>query len=216
MMVYHCVAIGVVAILSSTRIAQAGNPQPVASPMDLLRQAVDPNPTLRSYVASTSLSAVLNVPIPIHKTFKGTAYYVKPTQKIVFENVTGPLSKFEDLTATTPTFDQALAEYSISVVADNGMATKYSLIPKKQDGRVTNLMVSVDDITALITHVVWTYTNGGVLSFDQTYETLGIFRLPSVEKISARFPGYSVDGVLRFSDYQLNVPVDPSLFEQKQ
>jgi hypothetical protein len=56
------------------------------------------------------------------------------------------------------------------------------------------------------------YTNGGTLSFAQAYENVGTYRLPSKATISARFPGYSVDGTLTFSKYQPNATVSPSVF----
>ena len=197
------------------RAADAARPEAIAS-LDLLRRAVDPNPTLQSYIAAASLSAELRAIVPVHETFKGTVYYLKPTRKIVFEDVPGPLSRFRDLTSTTPTYDQALAEYSITPLADDGATSTYSLTPKKQGARVTNLTVIVNDTSALIEHAMWSYDDGGSLKFDQTYQTIGIFRVPVKETITARFPGYDVDGVITFSDYQLNAPVDSSMFATKQ
>ena len=209
-----CVVTGCVMALTPgplVRAADVAQPEATAS-LDLLRRAVDPNPTLQSYIAAASLSAGLRTIVPIHETFKGTVYYLKPTRKIIFENVPGPLSRFRDLTSTTPTYDQALAEYSIAPLADDGAMSTYSLTPKMQGGRVTNLTVIVNDTSALIEHAVWSYNDGGSLKFDLTYQTIGIFRVPAKDTIAARFPGYDVDGVITFSDYQPNAAVDPSVF----
>jgi len=182
---------------------------------DLLKRAVDPNPELQSYVASASLAAVLHAPVPVHKTFVGTAYYQKPKQKIVFDNATGPLSAFKELTESTPSFAEASAEYAITPLADDGKASTYRLVPSQPGRRVKSLTLTVDNGTGLITRAVWVYTNDGRLTFDQTYGSVGTFRLPSQENISARFPGYSVDGVLRLSNYRPNAPVPPAIFAEK-
>jgi hypothetical protein len=151
--------------------------------LDLLRRAIDPNPTLQSYTASAQLSATLHVVIPDHKNFSGQVYYLRPKRKIVFQNVSGALSRFKDLASTTPTYDEATAEYTITPLTDNGGASTYSMIPKKQGSRVKSVTLSV-----------------------------GTFRLPDKADISARFPGYSVDGTITFSNYKPNATVAPSVF----
>lgn len=186
-----------------------------AASLDLLKRAADPNPTLQTYIASATLSATLNAPIPVHKTFSGTVYYQKPTRKIIFENVSGPLSRFKTMTSTTPTYEQAIAEYTVTPLSDDGAISKYSLVPRKQGARVTNLTVGVDDTAALIVHAVWTYSDGGSLTLDQTYQTVGSFHVPAADTITARFPGYSVDGKMTFSNYQLNASIPASIFETK-
>ena len=180
--------------------------------LDLLRRAADPNPTLQSYTASAQLSATLHVVIPDHKVFNGTVYYLKPRRKIEFQNVSGPLSRFKDLAASAPTYDQAVAQYTIAPLQDNGATSTYSLVPKNQGSRVKSLTVSVSDSTALINHAEWLYNNGGKLDFDETYTNVGEFRLPSKANVAARFPGYSVDGTLTFSGYKPNASVSPSVF----
>lgn len=184
---------------------------PTAS-LDLLRRAVNPNPTLQSYTASAQLSATLHVIIPDHKVFNGTVYYLKPRRKIEFQNVSGPLSRFKDLASTTPTYDEAVAQYTITPLTDNGTVSTYSLVPKKQGSRIKSVTVTINDASALVSHAQWLYTNGGKLDFDQTYMNVGAYRLPAKANIAARFPGYSVDGTLTFSNYQPNASVSPSVF----
>lgn len=180
--------------------------------LDLLRRAVNPNPTLNSYTASAHLDAILHVLIPVHKTFDGTVYYLRPKRKIAFQNVSGELSKFKDLVSSTPSYDQAEEQYTITPLTDDGTVSTYSLVPKKTGGRVKNVTVTVNDSSALITRAAWSYTNGGSLTFDQTFTTVDTYRLPAKANIAARFPGYSVDGTLTFSGYQPNASVSPSVF----
>lgn len=180
--------------------------------MNLLARATDPNPTLNSYTASAQLSALLHAVIPIHKTFDGTVYYLRPNRKIEFQGVPGALSRFRDLASTTPTYEQAIQQYAITPLTDDGTISSYSCIPKKTGGRVKNILVAINDESTLLSGAQWNYTNGGKLTLSQTYASVGNYRLPSKATISARFPGYSVDGTLTFSKYQPNATVSPSVF----
>lgn len=199
------VALGFAIGVQGARAAQPAS-------MDLLRRAVDPNPTLSSYTASAQLSATLHVLVPVHKNLSGTVYYLRPKRKIEFQNVSGELSRFKDLASQTPSYDQLMAQYTISPLADNGTISTYSAVPKKTGGRVKSVTLTVTDATALIARVQWAYSNGGMLSFDQTYTNAGQYRLPAKADIAARFPGYSVDGTLTFANYQPNATVSPSVF----
>ena len=181
--------------------------------LTLLQRAANPNPTLTSYTASAELSATLHAIVPMHKNYGGVVYYLKPKRKIEFQSVSGPLSKFKDLVTSTPTYDEAIEQYTITPLTDDGAESTYSLVPKQTGKRVKSLTVRVNDRSALIDRAEWAYTNGGTLSFNQTYLNLGNFRLPAEATISARFPGYSVDGEITFSGYVPNAPVSPSVFE---
>ena len=180
--------------------------------MGLLRRAVNPNPTLNSYTASAQLSATLHVLIPVHKNLSGTVYYLRPKRKIEFQNVSGELSRFKDLASQTPSYEQLVAQYTITPLADNGTISTYSAVPKKPGGRVKSITLTVTDATALVARAQWAYSNGGTLSFDQTYMNVGQYRLPAKANIAARFPGYSVNGTLTFANYQPNATVSPSVF----
>jgi hypothetical protein len=180
--------------------------------LSLLKRAMDPNPTLKSYTASVQLSATLHVVIPDHKNFNGTVYYLRPKRKIEFQNVSGALSRFKDMASSTPTYEQAMQEYTIAPLTDNGTLSTFSLVPKNQGSRVKSVTITVDDATALVSHASWVYTNGGKLDFDETYLNVDTFRLPAKANVAARFPEYSVDGTLTFSNYQPNASVSPSVF----
>lgn len=199
------------ALLATLALQPAGSGQTPS--LDLLRRAADPNPTLKSYTAAVQLSATLHAVIPVHKVLNGTVYYLKPRRKIEFQNVSGPLSRFKDLAASTPTYDAAVTQYTITPLTDDGAMSTYSLVPKETGSRVKSLTLSVDDRTALVGRAVWAYTNGGSLNFTQIYTRVGGFNLPAKSAIAARFPGYSVDGTLTFSGYQPNAAVAPSIFQ---
>ena len=180
--------------------------------LDLLRRATDPNPTLKSYTASAKLDATLHVVIPVHKSFDGTVYYLKPKRAIEFANVSGSLSRFKDLVTSTPSYEDAMMQYTVTPLTDDGSESSYSLVPKKPGSRVKSLTVRVNDQSALIDQAVWSYTNGGSLRFAQAYGDVNSFHLPTKSDIAARFPDYSVDGTITFANYVPNAPVSPSVF----
>jgi hypothetical protein len=184
--------------------------------LDLLRRAVDPNPTLTSYTASAQLSATLHVLVPVRKNISGTVYYLKPRRKIEFENVSGELARFKDLASSTPTYDEATAQYTITPLTDDGTTSTYSFVPKKAGSRVKSVTISVNDQSVLVSNAHWAYTNGGSLVFGPVYSNVGTYRLPAKVNIAARFPGYSVDGTLTFSNYKPNAAVSPSVFATSQ
>ncbi|MBV8198940.1 MAG: hypothetical protein JO263_12480 [Candidatus Eremiobacteraeota bacterium] len=184
----------------------------VTASVALLQAAANPNPGLKSYTAAARLSATLHGVIPVHETFNGTVYYLKPKRKIVFQNVPGPLSRFKDMAASAPSYEEVAEQYAITPLSDNGTESAYSLVPKKTGSRVKSLNITVNDVLALVTHARWLYTQGGELDFDQSYTKVGGFGLPLRDKIVARFPGYNVDAMLSFSNYKANATVSPSVF----
>lgn len=180
--------------------------------MDLLQRATNPNPGLNSYTGSAHLSATLHVVVPIHKEYDGKVYYLRPNRKIEFQNVSGSLSKFKDLVTSTPSYDEAMTQYTIAPQSDDGTDSSYLLVPKKSGSRVKSLTVRVSDQSALIDRAQWAYNNGGTLTFEETDEDVGTYHLPAAANIAARFPGYSVDGTITFANYVPNAPVSPSVF----
>jgi hypothetical protein len=174
--------------------------------LHLLQMAMNPNPTLKSYIATAELVAQTH-PLPLKRTFHGTAYYVAPTRKIVFDNLPGFLSRFQTLTTSAPTWAQAKRDYTISPSGDDGETSTFTLVPTTSGGHVTSVVVLVDDAAALVSRFVYHYRDGSTLSFNQRYQTVGAFHVPAATDISAHFPGYSVEGKIRFTNYRTNVPV---------
>src|ERR1700679_3742443 len=121
------------------------------SSLDSLRSAVDPNPALRSYTAAATLVARVHLVVPLQQTFTGTAYYVKPKQRIVFAGVPPQLAQFRALDTSVPTFADASASYAIAPLTDDGRISSYELVPKKTGSRVKSLVITVSHDSGLVT-----------------------------------------------------------------
>ncbi|HTZ56018.1 MAG TPA: hypothetical protein VMB20_13235 [Candidatus Acidoferrum sp.] len=201
-----------IAVLTALMLAAGTARAQQTASMDLLRRATDPNPALNSYTGTAHLSATLHILVPLHKEYDGNVYYLRPERKIEFKNVAGSLSKFKDLVTSTPSYDDAMTQYTITPQSDDGTHSSYLLVPKKPGSRVKSLTVRVNDQSTLIERAQWAYTNGGTLRFDETYTTVATFHLPAAANIAARFPDYSVDGTITFANYVPNAPVAPSVF----
>lgn len=172
-------------------------------PVDFLRNALDPNPTLRAYTASASLIVRLRFPIPARKTLNGTVLYRRPAGTITFQNVPRSLERFSQMMSQTPSFEEVAGSFEINPVGDDGKTSSYTLTPRKEGGRVRSVAINVDDATHLIRDVTWIYSEGGLLSVSYEYVNVGSYKLPGGATITARFPAYNAVGVLRFSNYRV-------------
>ena len=104
--------------------------------------------------------------------------------------------------------------YDVSQLSDDGTSTVFRLIPKK-NGRIEHLDVKADDTNATIKEYTWTYKDGGFVPFDQTFETISGNLLPEKQTGHVELPSYKADVTSVFSNYQLNVQIADSVFEEK-
>jgi outer membrane lipoprotein-sorting protein len=98
-------------------------------------------------------------------------------------------------------------------VGDADGSTTFRLVPKK-GGRVEHLDVKVDDANATIAGYTWTYKDGGSVSFDQSYKSVGGNFLVDKQSGHVDLPSYKADVTSQFSNYQINVAVADSVFEE--
>jgi hypothetical protein len=177
-----------------------------------LLAALNPNPALRSYVAVASLRLDIHLIATIHRSFSGTAYYLKPRRKIIFDSVSGPLAKFRELETTLPSPEEVTTQYVLQSTIDEGGMTTFVLAPAQPGRRVLRVTVVIENKTGLIQTAIWDYEGGGQVTTVVRYISQQSFHLAQTEDISAKFPAYHVDGHLSFSNFQIDVPVAPSVF----
>jgi hypothetical protein len=184
---------------------------PQSASQGRLQTALDPNPGLRSSIADAVLVAQAK-PLPVRRTFHGTAYYLAPTGSIVFADVPPLFAKFRVLSTTLPSYAQARADFVITPLGDDGKRSIFTLVPKNAGSRVASLRLAVDDAAGVITQIVYGYRDGSTLTFDEQYQTVATFTLVSSSAVAARFTDASVTATIRFSNYRTNVAIPPDAF----
>jgi hypothetical protein len=170
--------------------------------MALLDKALDPNPSLKNYTASVRMEVEVHSFIPARKTFTGTAFYTRPEQRVVFDNATGPLSRFREMTTNLPTKSDLLANYRVTTGGDDGTSTQFLAERIAPDARVRTITLSVDDKSGLLTDVLWSYSDGSTLNIMPHYERVRTYQLHTRDDVRARFKGYSADATLTLSDFR--------------
>jgi hypothetical protein len=172
------------------------------------------NATLKTYKADLHVEAELHSFPFVSPSLDGKVYFKQPdSQAVVFDVVPALASQFKKLYAhiEPPTMWADL--YALEILGDDGHATTLRLVPRKH-GRVSHLDVTVDDTTATITSYRWSYDGGGFIAFDQSFTVLQGNYLVRAQSGHIDLPSYKADVKSTLTHYQLNVPIDDSVFTQ--
>jgi hypothetical protein len=197
--------------------APQSDPVPIASldASPLLRRMVNLNPTLRTYKATIHLDVALKSFVPLNPSLDGNIFFKQPDKEaVVFDTVPSLASQFKKVYPRVDVPANWLRLYDVSQLSDDGASTVFRLIPKK-NGRIEHLDVKADDTNATIKEYTWTYKDGGFVTFDQTFETISGNLLPEKQTGHVELPSYKADVTSVFSNYQLNVQIADSVFEEK-
>jgi outer membrane lipoprotein-sorting protein len=193
-------------------LALSATPAPAAPGAALLKRMLQLNAGLRTYQATVHLDVALKTFPYISPSLSGNVYYKKPDkQAVVFDTVPALASEFKRVYPKIDPPAQWPALYAMTVLSDEGGATTFRLVPKKQ-GRVDHLDVKVDDATATVKGYSWNYRDGGFVTFAQTFKTVGGDYLVDKQTGHVELPSYKADVKSSFSNYKLNVPIADSVF----
>jgi len=203
------------ALIGSAPVAADAPPVPLdASSNALYKRMLALNAALHTYKATVHLDIELKTFPYLSPSLDGTAYYKKPDKEaVVFDTVPALASQFKKVYPRIDPPSEWPTVYDASILGDSGGATTFRLVPKK-DGRVEHLDVKVDDANATIVSYTWTYKDGGSVSFDQSYKTVGGNFLIDKQSGHVDLPSYKADVTSQFSNYQINVGVADSVFEE--
>jgi hypothetical protein len=168
-----------------------------ASSNALYRRMVALNAALRTYKATIHLDIELKTFPFLSPSLDGTAYYKKPDKEaVVFDTVPALASQFKKVYPRIDPPSEWPANYDASILGDADGATK------------------VDDANATIASYTWTYKDGGSVSFDQSYKSVGGNFLVDKQTGHVDLPSYKADVTSQFSNYQINIGVADSVFEE--
>jgi outer membrane lipoprotein-sorting protein len=182
-----------------------------AAPSSLVQRMAAVNPNLQSYTATLHVVIALHT-LPLSPTLDGNYYFKRPDkQAVVFDSVPMLAQQFQKIYPKVDPPDTWQTLYDISTLSSNGGTTTLRLTPKRS-GRVTHLDVIVDDASAMPSSFIWTYVDGGTVSFDQAYARVGGNYLVRSQSGKVNLPSYSADVTTTFSNFQLNVPVPDTVF----
>jgi outer membrane lipoprotein-sorting protein len=181
----------------------------------LFKRMVALNASLQTYKATVHLDVALKSFPYISPSLDGVAYYKKPDRNaVVFDTVPALASQFKKVYPKIDPPSDWNATYDVYVMGDTAGSTTFRLVPKK-NGRVDHLDVKANDANGTITDYTWTYKDGGFVTFDQSYKSQNGNLLVDKQTGHVELPSYRADVSSQFSNYQLNVAVADSVFEER-
>ena len=202
-------------IRSAALAAAPAATQPLKADNPLLKRLVDTDPGLRSYQADVKLDVAMKSFPYLSPTLTGTAYYARPDRHaIVFNTVPALAEQFKKVYPNVDPPSTWLATYDASILGDAAGTTTFRLVPKHA-ARVDHLDVAVDDAAATIRGYTWTYKDGGSVAISQTFVTVSGRSVVGSQTGHIELPSYRADVASTFTNYKINAPVPPGVFEGK-
>jgi outer membrane lipoprotein-sorting protein len=195
-----------VAVAAPGRAQSGGDPDAVYARMQHV------NDGLRSYAALLHVDVTTHGFPYISPSLDGTAYFQAPDRSaVVFETVPLLANQFKKVYPTLEPPSEWPKIYDVTPLADDGTTTQFRLVRKK-NGRIDHVDVSVDDGTATVTSMAYFYKDGGSIAFQQTYQQIDGNYVIKTQTGKVDIPHYSADVASTFSNYRLNVKIDPQVF----
>ncbi len=208
----RCGIVRIVGVLLVVAMAAPGRAQSGGDPDAVYARMQHVNDGLRSY------AAVLHVDVTTHgfpyisPSLDGTAYFQAPDRSaVVFDTVPLLANQFKKVYPTLEPPSEWPKIYDVTPLADDGTTTQFRLVRKK-NGRIDHVDVSVDDATATVTSMAYFYKDGGSIAFQQTYQQIDGNYVIKTQTGKVDIPHYSADVASTFSNYRLNVKIDPQVF----
>ncbi|MBV8434380.1 MAG: hypothetical protein JO029_08875 [Candidatus Eremiobacteraeota bacterium] len=188
-------------------------PSPAAG--DLLTRMAAVNPNVRVFTATLHANVTLKSFPFLSASLTGTYYHKEPDKtKVVFTSGV-PLigQQFDKLYAHIESPARWQEVYAVTVVSDDGTTTAFRLVPRKQ-GNVERIDARVDDKTATVRSMRWSYANGGYAEMDDRYSTIGGNLLVTSQSGHVQEPGYVADITSTIDNYTINPNLSDDLFTQ--
>jgi hypothetical protein len=182
---------------------------------DLYKRMLAVNGDVHTYRANVHVDIAMKSFPFISPSLDGNVYFQQPDrQAVVFDTMPALASQFKKIYPNVDAPSRWIQIYDVALVGDENGVTTFRLVPKK-NGRVDHLDVRVDDGTATIRGYTWNYNDGGAVTFDQTFKSVGRDYLVDTQNGHVDLPSYKADIVSNFSNYQLNVALPGGVFEEK-
>jgi len=181
----------------------------------LLDRMAGVNPGLHSYTATMRAHVSLTT-FPFLATDIVATVYHKDPDKNKVEITSGlPLvaSQFGNLYPHIEPAARWNDVYTVTRISDDGSRTSYRLVPRAA-GNVERIDAVVDDKTATVSTMRWTYANGGTAEMDDTYSTIEGNLVVTSQAGEINEPNYKGNVSATLDHYAMNPVLDDALFEQ--
>lgn len=190
---------------------------PIASSAgdDLLGRAAAVNPGLHSYTATLKAHVKLTTFPFIATDLEGTYYHKDPSMdKLdITSGLPGMAKQFSKLYPHLVPPQQWNDVFVVTKVADDGKATTYKLVPRKQ-GNIEHIDAVLDDKSATLASMRWNYDNGGTAQMRNAYSTIAGHLVVTAQTGSVDEPSYKGDIDSTLSNYHFNPKLPDSIFQE--
>ena len=196
-------------------VAATLNTSPDAQARKILHQMIAANAGVKSYVVRCHLEAAIHAYIPVRLGLNATYYFKQPDKaEVHFDTVPELARQFKNFYAATGTPATWPQTYRVTLEPldpDLPGVVLLRLTPK-QASSLAYAIIAVDAQTFGVVRQQWRYVDGSKIDVEQQNEMGSWYVLPKHQIADFNFPHYRAHVVADFGDYQLNVPIDDSVF----
>jgi hypothetical protein len=174
------------------------------------------NPNLHAFTATLHADVTMKSFPFLSAQLAGTYYFKQPDKtKVVFSSGMPLIAEqFDKLYAHIESPSQWENLYVVTVVSDDGSATTFKLVPRK-DGNVDHIDAIADDKTATVSSMRWNYKNGGYAQMDNRYGTVDGNTVVTSQTGHVQEPGYVADITSTIDGYKINPSLDDGVFSEQ-
>lgn len=180
----------------------------------LLTRMAAINPSLHTYTAQLRADVhLLSFPF-LQTQIVGTLYRREPDREklVITSGLPALAQQFDELYPQIVAPSQWEREYVVRET-DAGAQTRFALVPRKH-GNVDRIDAVVDNATALVESIRWTYANGGWAEMQQRYASIDGNELAVSQRGHVEEPGYVADIDATLDDYRVNVALPAGVFDE--
>lgn len=179
----------------------------------LLARMAAINPNLHGFTATMHAHVAMKSFPFLSADLQGTYYFKAPDKtKVVFTSgVPVVAQQFDKLYAHIESPSQWNDKYVVSTVSDDGVTTRFRLVPKVE-GNVEQIDASADDRNATVTSMRWQYRNGGYAEMTNRYGRVQGNVVVESQIGHVEEPGYVADITSTIDGYKINPALPDGIF----
>ena len=187
---------------------------PASATDDLLARMARVNPSLHAYTATMHAHVALTTFPFVSTDLSGTLYHKDPDlyKLDITSGLPGIAAQFSKLYPHIEPPALWNRFFVVSVLADNGTATAFHLVPRKR-GNVDHIDALVDDRSATVTSMRWNYRNGGSATMNDRYATIGGNLVVTSQTGEVEEPAYKGNITSTLDNYVFNPPLEDAIFQ---